>query len=401
MGTGFINAQARMTQAAGEVAMGLTVSDVSITEQLYVRPPAPPDYLREKLAILDLARQMSEHPADVLTRLVSLAQEFCDADSAGISILESEMEEFRWFALHGTLSVFEGATTPRDFSPCGICLDRLTPILMANPERVYPWIRNANIVVPEVLLVPLTVAKQALGTLWIVADDGQRFDAEHARILTELAAFAGLALQRIQAERKLQQALEAQETLTKEMSHRVKNVFAIADALIRTTARSVETKEELANSLTGRLHALAEAHALVRRSFDPDNPGKGVDFKEFVKRILSPYAIALDVEGPQVTLGEHATNSFALILHELATNSVKYGAVSQGGKISVSWLIDDTLTITWVELGGPDVTVPDKPGFGSTLVKRSLSAYEGNIDYDWKPEGMVATITASAAKLSR
>lgn len=381
--------------------MGLTVSDVSITEQLYVRPPARPDYLREKLAIQDLARQMSEHPAAVLTRLVSLAQEFCDADSAGISILEPETEEFRWFALHGKLSVFEGATTPRHFSPCGICLDKCMPVLMANPERVYPWIRDANIVVPEVLLVPLTVAKQALGTLWIVAEEDQKFDSEHARVLTELAAFAGLALQRIQAERKLQQALEAQETLTKEMSHRVKNVFAIADALIRTTARSVETKDELANSLTGRLHALAEAHALVRRSFDPDNPGKGVDFEEFVKRILSPYAIALDVKGPPVTLGEHATNSFALILHELATNSVKYGAVSQGGKISVSWLIDDRLTITWVESGGPDVTVPDKPGFGSTLVKRSLSAYEGNIDYDWKPEGMVATITASAAKLSR
>jgi two-component sensor histidine kinase len=390
-----------MTQAAGEVAMGKTVSDVSITEQLYVRPPARPDYLREKLAIQDLARQMSEHPADVLTRLVSLAQEFCDADSAGISILEPETGEFRWFALHGTLSVFEGATTPRHFSPCGICLDKCMPVLMANPERVYPWIRDANIVVPEVLLVPLTVAKEALGTLWIVAEEDQKFDGEHARVLTELAGFAGLALQRIQAERKLQQALEAQETLTKEMSHRVKNVFAIADALIRTTARSVETKEELANSLTGRLHALAEAHALVRRSFDPDNPGKGVDFEEFVKRILSPYAIALELDGPQVTLGEHATNSFALILHELATNSVKYGAVSEGGKISVSWSIGEKLTITWTEAGGPDVTKPANTGFGSTLVKRSLAAFGGEIGYDWKPEGMVATITASATKLSR
>ncbi|NWG26255.1 MAG: GAF domain-containing protein [Pseudorhodoplanes sp.] len=390
-----------MAQAAGEVAVGLTVSDVSITDQLYRRPSARPDYLREKLAIQDLARQMSEPPTDILTRLVSLALDMCDADSAGISILESETEEFRWFALHGALSVFEGATTPRHFSPCGICLDRLTPILMANPERVYPWIRDANIVVPEVLLVPLTVAKQPLGTLWIVADEGQKFDAGHARVLTELAGFAGLALQRIQAERKLQQALDAQEILTKEMSHRVKNVFAIADALIRTTARACETKEELAESLTGRLHALAEAHALVRRSLDADNPGKGVDFEEFIKRILSPYAIALELNGPQVTLGEHATNSFALILHELATNSVKYGAVSQGGRISIDWSIDNRLRITWAEAGGPDVTVPAKPGFGSTLVKRSLAAYGGSIDYDWRPEGMVATISVSVAKLSR
>ena len=82
-------------------------------------------------------------------RLVQLAMEICGADSAGISVLEGEI--FRWFNLKGKLSVFEGATTPRNFSPCGVCLDRNAVVLMERPERVYTWISDAKITVPEVL----------------------------------------------------------------------------------------------------------------------------------------------------------------------------------------------------------------------------------------------------------
>ena len=76
---------------------------------------------------------------------------------------------FRWRYLRGLLAPFEGATTPRNFSPCGITLDRNAPVLSARPERVYNWIADANISVPEVLLVPLYLGGTTpLGTLWIV-----------------------------------------------------------------------------------------------------------------------------------------------------------------------------------------------------------------------------------------
>jgi hypothetical protein len=92
---------------------------------------------------------MSDSPAEVLPRLVKLALEICNAASAGISIFEPEHSRFRWFALHGVLRAFEGATTPRNNSPCGVCLDNNAPVLMDRPERIYDWISDAKITVPE------------------------------------------------------------------------------------------------------------------------------------------------------------------------------------------------------------------------------------------------------------
>src|SRR5262249_40015842 len=142
-----------------------------------------------------------------------------------------EGSEFRWLGLAGKLAVFEGATTPRDFSPCGICIDNRSAILMERPERVYGWIADANITVPEVLLVPLLAHDEGpIGTLWIVADEGQPFNRGHERVMTELAAFTSVALRMVQSEKRLKKALEDQETLTKEMGHRIKNLFAITES---------------------------------------------------------------------------------------------------------------------------------------------------------------------------
>jgi len=142
------------------------IATVFITDQLADRKADAPDFLREKLAIQNLAAVMSDHPDEVLPRLVKLGMEICGAHSAGISILEPEAGQFRWHALAGELATFEGTTTPRNFSPCGVCLDLAEPILMERPERAYDWIRDAGITVPEVLLVPLTVKdSDAIGTL--------------------------------------------------------------------------------------------------------------------------------------------------------------------------------------------------------------------------------------------
>jgi GAF domain-containing protein len=184
------------------VQLPQAIAEVYITDQLLRRTGAAPDYLREKLAIQDLADHMTDHPGGILPRLVQLAMELCGAESAGISVLEPEAAQFRWLALTGVLSVFEGATTPRDFSPCGVCLDENGPVLMDHPERVYDWIREANISVPEVLLVPLVVkGRAAIGTLWIVASSTHHFNGEHARLMTELAAFVGVALRMVQTEK--------------------------------------------------------------------------------------------------------------------------------------------------------------------------------------------------------
>lgn len=399
-------------------------SDLFITDQLRRRPPRWTDYLQEKLALQDLARQMVAHPTDVLVRLVDLAMAVTGGTAGGLSLLEEQPppSKFRWHHVRGRLSEFDGATTPRNFSPCGVTLDRGEPTLTKHPERFYTWISDANIVCPEVLLVPLyTAGEQPLGTLWVVAQEEGFFDSGHARVVTELASFAGIALHMIQAEQRLKDALEQQERLTreqemltKEMSHRVKNLFAVTMGMIYLTARSSATPKEMANSLSGRLQALADANALVRRTFgDATTMTEGAKLDEVVQKILLPHATAtmptkghrFEINGPLICLGQHATNGFALICHELATNAAKYGALtSDDGYVEVSWYEEaGRLELTWRERDGPTIqAAPAKVGFGTTLAKRTIEdQFNGTLSYDWQPEGVVVTLSVPTQNLLR
>jgi two-component sensor histidine kinase len=381
--------------------MPASVAEVSITHELLRRPAPAPDYLREKLALQDLADQMANHPEALLPHLVKQAMEICDADAAGISVLEGDV--FRWLGLAGKLAVFEGATTPRDHSPCGICIDHRGAILMERPERVYGWIADANITVPEVLLVPLLAHGGApIGTLWIIAHDGQHFNAGHERAMTELASFTSSALRMVQAESRLKKALDEQEILTKEMSHRIKNLFAITDSMIRMSSRGAQTKQDMADKLIGRIHALSDAHGLVRQSFSLNSVSRRVELADLIETILRPYR-APTLHGGDVRLGENATSSIALVLHELATNAAKYGALSvDDGTVDIVWRVDDgMLDLTWRETDGPTPQVPDKKGFGSTLVERTILGYGGTLDHDWSPHGLIVRIRLPIASLAR
>jgi GAF domain-containing protein len=163
------------------------------------------------------------------------------------------------------VSAFEGATTPRNYSPCGVTLDADQPILARHAER-YSWISNAGIVVTEVLLVPLHRGSELLGTLWIVSDCVGHFHRGHVTAICELASFVSVALQMLQTERRLESALAEQEALTGEMSHRIKNLFNFGQGMIQLSSRSADSKEQLAEALTGRVNALAVAHGLIRRT---------------------------------------------------------------------------------------------------------------------------------------
>jgi len=328
--------------------------------------------------------------------------EICSAESAGISVLEPETEQFRWFGLTGVLATFEGTTTPRNNSPCGVCLDQLRPTLMEHPERAYDWISDARIEVPEVLLVPLLIkGEPPLGTLWIVAKATGHFDAGHARVMTELASFAGLALRMIQGEARLSVALDQQETLTREMSHRVKNLFAVVEGMVRMTARTATTTKEMAKALSGRLNALSSAHGLVRRSFT-DGVAEATALDELAVAILRPHNGTHRIVGPSIGLGQHATNDLALVLHELATNSAKYGALGRGGLVEIKWKVEtEKLHIDWAEHGGPEVrAAPTETGFGTMLTERTLSGrLGGTIHYHWKREGLCVAMVIPAGRL--
>jgi hypothetical protein len=124
--------------------------------------------LREKLAIQDLAQQMSDRPSEVIPRLVALAMEICDGVSAGVSVLDPETNRFRWLGVQGALAAMQGVTVPRENSQAGVCLD----ILMAQPARAFGWMQGGAVPVSELLLVPLQSKGGApLGTLWVIAKE--------------------------------------------------------------------------------------------------------------------------------------------------------------------------------------------------------------------------------------
>ena len=204
------------------------------------------------------------------------------------------------------------------------------------------------------------------------------------------------------------QAEESSELLAGEMSHRVKNLLMIASGLTAITSRSTATTADMARELTARLTALGRAHDLVRPI--PGDEGKAALLGDLLTILLAPYddmgafSGRIRVAVPRMGVGEAAATALALVVHELATNSLKYGALScDTGTLDVSCASpDDELAIIWTERGGPPVAPPrTSSGYGTRLVGRSMShQLGGSIEYDWCPDGLVVTLRMKRDRLA-
>jgi len=204
------------------------------------------------------------------------------------------------------------------------------------------------------------------------------------------------------------QAEEGHELLAGEMSHRVKNLLAIATALTAISSRASDTTQEMARELTQRLSALGRAHDLVRPL--PNDQGNAALLGDLLVVLLAPYdelgafkgRLRIAVE--RMGVGHASATSLALVIHELATNAMKYGALSAAtGTLDISSAPDgDDIVLTWLERGGPRVTVPEGDGgFGSKLVHRSVTGQlDGSIDYTWDSEGLIVTVRINRLRLA-
>jgi len=175
--------------------------DVFATDLLYVRKPRAARPVAEREALAKLGRAVVESPETILQTLTDVAVDVCDADSAGISMLEAGGEEgshFRWRAISGVYSEHLGGMTPRDFSPCGTTIDRNLPQLVAQPGRYFSYFNEVQPPICEGLLVPFSLADKPVGTIWIVAhDDRRKFDLEDMRVLTMLSSFAAIGYEMV------------------------------------------------------------------------------------------------------------------------------------------------------------------------------------------------------------
>jgi two-component sensor histidine kinase len=204
------------------------------------------------------------------------------------------------------------------------------------------------------------------------------------------------------------QAEEGHELLAGEMSHRVKNLLTIASGLTAITARSAATTAQMAAKLMERLTALGRAHDLVRPL--PGHQGKAALLGDLLTVLLAPYDEVGPFKGrirvavPRMGVGEGAATALALVIHELATNAMKYGALSvETGSLDVACdATDEEVVIIWTERGGPPVSAPPGHGFGSSLVARSMSRQLGGaLEYAWHPEGLIVTIRVNARRLAQ
>jgi PAS domain S-box-containing protein len=201
-------------------------------------------------------------------------------------------------------------------------------------------------------------------------------------------------------------AQEQQKLLLREMSHRVKNVFALAGGVVGLSARSAATAGEMASAVRDRLAALARAHELTLPDLaeGAGRSDRATTLHALVRAIVSPYVDPererddrVVVEGPDVPIGAGAVTSMALLLHELATNAVKHGALSSpAGRVDLCCSVEqDELRLRWQERGGPPVDGPaTSEGFGSVLAHRTVTGqFGGRIDRDWRPEGLIVHLS--------
>ena len=203
------------------------------------------------------------------------------------------------------------------------------------------------------------------------------------------------------------QAEEGHELLAGEMSHRVKNLLAIAAGLTNLTSRSSKTVEEMARELTQRLTALGRAHDLVRPL--PGHQGHAALLGDLISVLLAPYDDSgafsgrIRVSVPRMGVGEQSATTLALVFHELATNSLKYGCLStDAGMLDISGsTTDDEIQVVWTERGGPVVEAQRGDGYGSKLLNRSVTGQlGGKISTDWSREGIIVTLTIDPRRLA-
>ncbi|HEY0838053.1 MAG TPA: HWE histidine kinase domain-containing protein [Azospirillum sp.] len=185
---------------------------------------------------------------------------------------------------------------------------------------------------------------------------------------------------------------EAQELLVREVDHRAKNALAVVQAVIRLT--DADTKETFLDAIDGRISALARTHTLLARS-----RWEGADFATLADEELAAYRSAGRVRtgGPALVLSAAAAQAIGMVLHELATNAAKHGALSvPDGRVGVFWSIaaDGGLTLEWEETGGPPVAPPTRRGFGSRLVRGNVETQlRGRATFEWRAAGLRVAIT--------
>jgi len=184
--------------------------------------------------------------------------------------------------------------------------------------------------------------------------------------------------------------------LAREAEHRSKNILSNAQAIVNLSQS--DTPDGLKRVISGRIQAMSNVHSLF-----VETRWIGAEVSAIARQELAPYlderAARVHLEGAETVLEPGAAQAVAVVLHELATNASKYGALSDtNGRIRLTWSrsADGELALRWTEFGGPRVTAPERRGFGSRLIEGTIGQLGGKAHFDWQPQGLLCEITLKA-----
>ena len=225
------------------------LEEILVTDKLRTRTRRKPNLQGEGNALRVLAGRLATEPNQLVDTLLEMALELCHAGTSGLSVLETAKDGnqlFRWTNLAGALRKFVGGSTPRNFSPCGVCLDRNSPQLFAHPARRFQYLSEAvDVPIVEALVIPIPFRDGSPATIWILSHTEEvEFDEEDVRIMTDLADFTGCALGLIRSLEAEQEARRSSEAL----------VGARTSQLHQLSARLLTAQDEERRRIARELH---------------------------------------------------------------------------------------------------------------------------------------------------
>jgi two-component sensor histidine kinase len=226
---------------------------------------------------------------------------------------------------------------------------------------------------------------KVLGSLCAIHGSPRNWSADDRRVLEDFASIVEDAIVLRDRATDAFRSADTSSTLAREYTHRLKNFVAVAMALLRLSSRDTQTIEELSTSLQGRLSALAQAYDVI------DQAGEGVELRDLLASLLAPYGQSdgpIELEGPAVVLPREYIAPISLIVHELATNSAKYGAIANTTLPQVSWSLEgNSVKVAWFEDARRDADAEaSDSGFGEKLLEIAARQLEGKISRQWNDD---------------
>lgn len=384
------------------------------------RPKRKPDLQAEARASAKLSKVLASDPSAAPSCVLEIARSLCHAGSAGLTVLRTDRIDatnMRWDLVRGALAPYEGMEAPRANSPCGLCLDAGTTILVPQPIRAFSWLEDTRPAIVETLIVLLhDHAGAVYGTLWIAHHEPDaRCTYDDVRILEQLAGQLMLAfrlqqqeqIRRVHAEAaelETGRALLFKDAMLDEVNHRTKNTLLAASALLTMQANAtdlVEVRRALLDS-RARLQLLAKVHTLL--CIEPDHT-QSVFMPELLQAVGDALGgsfggtranVRVEVSCDPVSLPADDAIAIALLSNEAVTNAYKHAFDDKSsGTISVELhgSAEHGLVLRISDTGTGASFADSKHGMGLQLMRILSTQVHGVLDLAAGADGVGTHVT--------